>query len=169
MMTALKNFLREHIWGSIVTSFIAGAGALFATFTAIEQSRVERFETSMMGEYQAVATSKRELYTSLDKFTASLAQGETPDANLISEMNGKLLDLRERVDTFNIGLNGPDREKISAVKNALAAMKIEIARAKTKDDLQYVAGRLAEFEMAYKAVRPIVERKIGVPNEMLSG
>lgn len=169
MMTAIANFVKQHVWGSLIASFVAGAGAVFGTFVAIEQARVDRFEASMMSEYQAVANSKRELYTALDRFSALVAQGEMPDSALIMEMNARLLELHQRVDIFDVGLTEGDREKIAAVKSSLAEMKVEIARTKSKDDLQYLAGRVAQFEGAYKAVRPIVERKVGVPSDMLSG
>ncbi|WER18862.1 hypothetical protein P0252_18925 [Agrobacterium fabrum] len=154
--------------GSVASLFgVVGTGLGYVF--AIEQARVERFETNMLSEYKAVATSKKNFYSVLDKFTAELYLSGKPDDALVSEMNQKILELHQSVDVFSVGLSADDRAKISAVKTALASMKTEIARAKSKADLPYIAGSQVQFETAYKAVTPIVERKIGIPNEMLSG
>lgn len=169
LFTSINEFLKKHVWAGLSGAFGAGVLTTITIFADVEQDRVARFEASMIAEYQAVAESKRELYTSLDVFSALLAGGKKPEVSLVSEMNARLLDLHQRVDMFNIGLSEYDRQKIADVKRALENMKLEIARAKTKDDLQYVAGRQAQFEVAYKAALPIVERKMGVPSGMLSG
>ncbi|MDR7029829.1 hypothetical protein [Rhizobium rosettiformans] len=146
---------------------VVGAGSTY--YFAVQQSRLDRFENSLMAEYQAVAASKRELYAAVDKFTAALAVGRQPDPSVVQELNSKLLDLHQRIDAFSLGLSEDDRAKISEVQKALADVKVEAAQAKSKTDLEYFTGRLAQFEIAYRAARPIVEKKIGTPDVTLSG
>ena len=174
-MSDITDFLKKHVWAAIVTT-LAGSGVLGTAlgsgvtyYFTLQQNRAERFENSLMTEYQAAETSKRELYAAIDKFTAALATGKRPDPALIDEMNGKLLDLHQRFDVFSLGLQPEDQAKLAMLKASLANMKLEVARAKTKDDLPYFAGSLAQFESAYKAARPIVEKKIGTPNRLLTG
>lgn len=170
-MERLLQFARKYTLTAIASvaslSGLVGTGVGYVF--AIEQARVERFETNMLSEYKAVASSKREFYNTLDKFTAELYRNNKPDNMLVTEMNQKILDLHQSVDIFSIGLNADDKAKITAVKVALAEMKTEIARARSKTDLPFIAGSQVQFEAAYQAATPIVERKIGIPNEMLSG
>jgi hypothetical protein len=169
MIAAVVNFFRQNIWATCVSIGLAAASSSATYIVTIQQNRVDRFEASMIAEYQAVASSKRDLYAALDRFSMALATGKAPDEALVIQMNDKMGDLRERVDVFNVGLAEDDREKLRAVRDALADMKIEISRAKTKSDLQYVAGTMAVFEAAYQKARPIVEKKMGVPMELLQG
>ncbi|MBB2822445.1 UNVERIFIED_ORG: hypothetical protein GGD59_005734 [Rhizobium esperanzae] len=175
MATGNTSWIREHLKAALLAVAAGsglvgtGVGSLATYYLALQQSRVDRFENSLMTEYQGVANSKRELYISIDKFTAALAKDKKPDQTVVNEMNQKLLDLHQRIDVFSLGLNGDDRQIIANVKAALANMKIEAAQAKSKKDLPYFSGALAQFETAYQAARPIVERKIGTPNELLTG
>lgn len=162
-------YLRQHILGTIVSAVLAGGGAMWLFTSAIEQNRIDRFEDSMLSEYREVAGVKRQLYVSIERFTFAVAKGDQPDPSLISEMSKDLVDLHQRVEIFALGLEGSDRDKIVAVQLALTEMKKEIQKVRSKNDLQYLAGRLAQFEQAYKEVEPIVERKIGKPIEVLSG
>lgn len=174
-MAMMIDWIKNHLKTALVL-LAAGSGTLGGLgggvgtyYLTLQQSRSDRFSDSLMEEYKAVADAKRELYAASDRFTFALTTGKRPDPELVSELNKKLLELHQRIDVFSLGLTDDDRQKLVEVKTALANMKIEAARAKTKADLPYFAGRLAQFETAYQAARPIVERKIGTPNELLTG
>lgn len=170
-MAGISSFLKNHLWvsliGAVTSSGLLSGGVGY--YFALQQARVERFENSLMAEYQAIGTSKRELFVAIDKFTAALATGTKPDNQVIAQMNEKLLDLHQRVDLFNIGLSGEDVDVIRSLQRSLADMKLEVAKSKSRADLPYFAGSVAKFEKAYQAARPIVERKIGLPNPHLTG
>ncbi|WVT72580.1 hypothetical protein QM996_13815 [Sinorhizobium chiapasense] len=174
-MTGITTWMKHHLKAAFIA--VAAGGGLIGTaaggvgtyYFGLQQSRVDRFADSLMEEYKAVAESKRELYIAIDKFTFALAKGKKPDSDVVTELNQKLLDLHQRIDVFSLGLNDDDRQKVADVKAALANMKIEAAQARSKRDLEYFTGRLAQFESAYQAARPIVERKIGTPNALLTG
>lgn len=174
-MAGIVMWMKQHLRAAFVAVATASgligtaAGTAGSYYFGLQQSRVDRFADSLMEEYKAVAESKRELYVAIDKFTLALAKEKKPDATVVAELNQKLLDLHQRIDVFSLGLDDQDRQRISDVKMALADMKVEAARAKTKADLPYFTGRLAQFENAYQAARPIVERKIGTPNQLLTG
>lgn len=174
-MTGVTDWMRHHIIASLMTAIVSSgvigtaAGHFGTYYFGLQQSRADRFSNSLMEEYKAVAESKRKLYLAIDKFTLALAKEKKLDPAVVAELNERLLDLHQRIDVFSLGLSDDDRQKLAQVKTALADMKIEVAQAKTKDDLPYFAGRLAQFETAYQAARPIVERKIGTPNELLTG
>lgn len=166
---ALAGWAKAAVIASVSSALGALGGGYVSYIYAVEQARAQRFETSMLTEFQAVSASKKGLYASIDQLTAGLANGKKPDSKLIEAMNSQLLDLHQRVDLFNIGLNAEGRARISSVKEALAAIKVEISQAKNAEDLPYIAGRVAQFEAAYKAVEPIVEKQIGMPDAMLNG
>ncbi|WP_026613062.1 hypothetical protein [Ensifer aridi] len=174
-MAGITTWMKHHLKAAFLAvaagSGIVGTGIGTAGtyYFGLQQSRVDRFADSLMEEYKAVANSKRELYIAIDKFTFALSKGKKPDSAVVTELNQKLLDLHQRIDVFTLGLDEDDRQKVADVKTALANMKIEAAQAKSKADLPYFTGRLAQFETAYQAARPIVERKIGTPNELLTG
>lgn len=175
MMSGIAEWAKHHLKTALLSTLAGGGiigtagGSVITYYMTNQQNRVDRFADSLMEQYQAVADSKRELYASVDKFTASLGRGKKPDRAVVDELNQKLLDLHQRIDIFSIGLDERDRQKLVDVKLALANMKIEAAQAKSKADLPYFAGRLAQFELAYQAARPIVERKIGEPDPLLAG
>ncbi|NKM87471.1 hypothetical protein GFL54_24865 [Rhizobium laguerreae] len=168
-------WMRRHLKAAILAVAAGsglvgtGLGTAGSYYFGLQQSRADRFADNLMEEYKAVAESKRQLYVAIDKFTLALAKGKKPDADVVTELNEKLLDLHQRIDVFNLGLSDDERQKIADVKAALANMKLEAAQAKSKADLPYFTGRLAQFESAYQAARPIVERKIGTPNALLTG
>lgn len=174
-MASMIDWIKHHMKTAMViviasSGTVGGAaGSLGTYYLGMQQSRENRFSDSLMEQYKAVADAKRELYAVTDKFTLALAKGKTPDPDVVADLNQKLLDLHQRIDVFSLGLTDEDRQKLVEVKSALANMKIEAARAKSKADLPYFAGRLAQFETAYQAARPIVERKIGTPNVLLTG
>ncbi|UDU18799.1 hypothetical protein [Sinorhizobium meliloti] len=174
-MAGITTWMRHHLKAAFIAvaagSGIVGtaAGTAGTYYFGLQQSRVDRFADSLMEEYKAVAESKRELYVAIDQFTFALAKGKEPEPAVVTELNQRLLDLHQRIDVFSLGLTDEDKEKVADVKAALANMKIEAAQAKSKADLPYFTGRLAQFENAYQAARPIVERKIGTPNELLAG
>ncbi|MBX4899495.1 hypothetical protein [Rhizobium bangladeshense] len=174
-MAGFVEFVRDNIRKAFAAALAAGglfgavSGSAVTYYFTVQQTRVQRFESTMLTEYQAVATAKRQLYASIDALTAGLAKGKKPDPALVAEINKQVLELHQRVDLFSIGLPGADKEKVAAVKVALAGIKAELARAKAKEDLPFIAGQVVQFETAYKAVEPIVERQIGMPSEMLNG
>lgn len=173
-MAGIFDWMKTHFKAAIIAvaacSGLAGtiAGTAISAYFGQQQSREDRFADSLMEEYKAVAESKRALYAAVDKFTLALNTGKKPDSKLVSELNDKLLDLHQRIDVFNMGLSEDDQKKVSELQNALAEIKMEAARAKSKSDLKYFAGRVALFDQAYTAARPIVERKIGLPNAIFS-
>jgi hypothetical protein len=74
------------------------------------------------------------------KFTAVLAVGQKPDPQVIVQLNEKLLDRDQRVDLFDIGLDDGDRHVLKDLQQALANIKLEVARSASKNDLPYVTG-----------------------------
>lgn len=162
----MKNHIKTAFLAVAACSGVFGTlgGGTVTYYFANQQSREDRFANSLMEEYKAVADSKRALYASVDKFTFALGSGKKPDAKLVTELSDRLLDLHQRIDIFSLGLSDEDRQKISDVQFALAGLKTEAAKTKTKGDLEFFTGSLAVFESAYQAARPIVERKIGTPN-----
>lgn len=170
-MAGITDFFKTHIWTTLFAA-ITSSGLLTGSvsyYFALQQARTERFENSLMAEYQAIGASKRELFVAVDKFTAALATGAAPDGQVVAQMNEKLLDLHQRVDIFNIGLSADEIKILRELQTSLANMKLEVARSKSKEDLPYFAGSVAQFEAAYQAARPIVERKIGLPTEPMTG
>ncbi len=170
-MAGITDFFRNHVWATLIAG-VTGSGLLSGGVTyyfALQQARVERFENSLMTEYQAIGASKRELFVAIDRFTTALATGAAPDGQVVAQMNEKLLDLHQRVDLFNIGLSADEGRVLRDLQQSLATMKLEVARSKSKNDIPYFAGSVARFEAAYQAARPIVERKIGLPNEYMTG
>lgn len=174
-MARISTWMKEHLKAALaavgVSCTLLGSaiGGVVTYFATMEQSRVDRFADNLMDEYRGVAESKRELYMAIDKFTLALSEGAEPDPVTVEKLDEQLLDLHQRIDLFSLGLDATDEQKVSDVKNALADLKIQAANVRTRADLPYFAGRVAEFEAAFKAARPIVERKIGTPTEMFSG
>lgn len=170
-MAGITDFLKKHIWGALIAA-VTSSGVLtggVSYYFALQQARIERFEDSLMAEYQAIIASKRELFVSIDKFTAALATDSVPDPLVIVQMNEKLLELHQRIDLFDNGLSANENKILRELKSSLANMKQEAARSRSKDDLRYFAGSVAQFETAYQAARPIVERKIGLPTVQKTG
>lgn len=164
-MSRIAELARTHLLKALAATFAGGGllGTGITAYVALQQGRIERFETRMTAEYQAVATAKRELYQSVDKFTKVLASGKRPPQALVDDISQKLLDLHQRVDVFAVGLAPDEQQKLTRLKMSLANMKVEVARARTKADLEFLAGSVGQLEAAYKAARPIVEKNIGVP------
>ena len=165
----ISEFMRQHLWTTILGAITTTALSVFGLMTTLETGRVVRYEQTMLDEYKAVSSLQTELYRSVDMITLALANDRTPDSGVIETLNTNVLELNQKVDLFNFELSDVDKQIIYELKGSLAELKREVYLAKSKDDLEYLAGRVALLEQAYQAFKPIVAKKIGAPNSMISG
>ncbi len=163
VLSAVKEFARKHIIGTIIASVGAGAAGGATVYWSLYEAQVNRIEEMKAAEFQGLVSEIKNFRELLSAFTEEVGTVGSVDHGKRKEISASLVRLYSGLGAFTVNLP-PDQElPVKKLQTSINEVKKRVQLTNTKQDLDPLSVALVTMFSDLKLAQPILEQAVGKP------
>lgn len=163
MLTAIKQFARKHILGTIVASVATGAAGGAGAYWSLYEAQVNRVEEMKVAEFQGLVSETKKFQELLSAFTEEVGTVGSVDLEKRKEISASLVRLYSGLGAFTVNLPPEQEPPVKKLQTSINEVKKRVQLTNTKQDLDPLSVALVTMFRDLKAAQPVLEQAVGKP------
>ncbi|MER9893288.1 hypothetical protein NKJ40_14545 [Mesorhizobium sp. M0119] len=163
MLTAIKNFARTHILGTVVASLATGAAGCAGVYWSLYEARINRVEEMKVQEFQSLVSETKKFMDLLNAFTEEIGTSGAIDPEKRKEVSASLVRLYSGLGAFTVNLPPEQEQPVKKLQTSINEVKKHVQLMRKKQDLETLGAALVVMFSDMKAAQPVLEQAVGKP------
>lgn len=161
MLTAIKEYARKHIMGTVIASLVTGATGAVGLYSSLYEAKVNRIEEMKVEEFQGLVLENKKFQELLSAFTEELGRGNPADPDKRQELSASLVRLYSGLGAFTVNLPPAQEPPVRKLQTSINEVKKRVQLTETRDDLDTLGAALVVMFRDLKAAQPVLEQAVG--------
>ena len=161
MLTAIRDFARKHIFGTVVASMAAGAAGGVGTYWSLYEARVNRIEEMKVKEFEGLVSETKKFRELLSMFTEDVDAGGAIDPEKRREISASLVRLYSGLGAFAVNIPADKEQPVKKLQTSINEVKKHVQLMQEKQDLETLGAALVVMFRDMKIAQPILEEAVG--------